>query len=474
MISGNVQVMTDTLSVPAYGIPAAQPSVPPLSTVAPVVQMVAPPQPGTYVTTWRLFTPTNDRFGPEFTFTIEVLPEAQTVAPAPPKYYIDWWFVLPAIAGIVIALIRAGQFVARMYSLKDAWRGVAFVANTTFGLPGGGGSMVVHHGQVEGDSSDDHEILTKLGGPGVLLVKENTAVLTERGARYSRVLGPEAHTLKPFERIRTIYDLRTQMMTGNELAVTKDGIPVRAPVITLFRFKQRMPDEPPSAPQHARFMSVLSHFIWNTPLGSVTEPPVSPDALRRASYEVHVNPPSKIKWTNAAHNAAASGVREEITNRRLDELFLPNDPERNPRREIAAELQKAGHSALAARGIELVDSGFANLQVPSEVTTLRRTLWQTEWDKESTITRSTGEAEGLLQMQTARAEAQAELVKNIIQAIRSMDQNSPVTLNVVEALARVIERSLQRETTLPLPPDSRREMEQALERLRRALPPGVK
>lgn len=129
---------------------------------------------------------------------------------------------------------------------------------------------------------------------------------------------------------------------------------------------------------------------------------------------------------------------------------------------------------MAGRGIELVDSGFANLQVPRDVITLRRTLWQTGWEKESTITRSTGEAEGFLQFQTARAEAQAELVKNIIQAIRSMDQNSPVTLNVVEALARVIERTLQRETTLQSPANSRREMEQALERLRRLLPPGVK
>jgi regulator of protease activity HflC (stomatin/prohibitin superfamily) len=474
MISGDVQVMTDTLPVPAYGIPNVQPTIPPGGTFAPVVQMIAPAQPGTYVTTWRLFAPNNSRFGPEFTFTIEVLPEAQTAAPAAPKYYIDWWFVLPAIVGIVIGLIRAGQFVAQMYSLKDVGRGIAFVANTTFGLLGGGGSLVVHHGQVEGDPSDDHEILTKLGGPGVLLIKENTAVLTERGARYSRVLGPEAHTLRPFERIRMIYDLRPQMMTGNEVGITKDGIPVRAPVFTLFRFMTRMPDEPPSAPQHARFLSVLSHFIWNTPLGSVTEPPVSPEALRQALYEVPVNPPNKIKWTNIAHNMAAGEVRDEITARRLDELFQPDDPERNPRREIAMELQKAGKSALARRGIDLVDSGFANLQVPNEVVTLRRTMWQTGWEKESTITRSTGEAEGLLQLQTARAEAQADLVKNIIQAIRSMDQNSQVTLNVVEALARVIERTLQRETTLPLPPNSRREMEQALERLRRALPPGVK
>jgi regulator of protease activity HflC (stomatin/prohibitin superfamily) len=473
MISGSVQVITDTLSVPAYNFPTAQLSIPPLGTFAPVVQMIAPSQPGTYVTTWRLFTPKNDRFGPEFTFTVEVLPEAQMAAPAAPKYYIDWWFVVPAIVGIVIALMRAGQFVAQMYSLKAARHGIAFVANTTFGLPVGSGSMGVHHSQIEGDPSDDHEILMRIGGPGVLLVKENTAVLTERGARYSRVLGPEGHTLKPFERIRMIYDLRPQTMTGNEIGVTKDGIPVRAPVITLFRFMRRMPNEPPSAPSHARFLSVLSHFIRNTPPGSVTEPPVSPEALRQALYEVHVNPPNKIKWTNTAHGAAAGAVREEIGNRRLDELFLPDDPERNPRREIADQLQQAGRGALAGRGIELVDSGFANLQVPRDVTLQRRDTWQVTWDKESNITLSTGEAEGYLQTQLARAEAQAELIQAVTQAIRTMNQTSqegapinPLALRYMDAIATMVDRTL-RESSRDA--NSRKEMEKMLDRLRKTM-----
>jgi regulator of protease activity HflC (stomatin/prohibitin superfamily) len=360
-----------------------------------------------------------------------------------------------------------------MYSLKAAGHGIAFVANTTFGLPVGGGSMSVHHGQIEGDPGDDHDILTKIGGPGVLLVKENTAVLTERGASYSRVLGPEGHTLKPFERIRMIYDLRPQTMTGSEVGVTKDGIPVRVPVITLFRFMRRMPNEPLSAPSHARFLSVLSHFIRNTSAGSVTEPPVSPEALRQALYEVHANPPNKIKWTNTAHGAAAGAVREEINNRRLDELFLPDDPERNPRREIADQLQQAGRSALAGRGIELVDSGFANLQVPRDVTLQRRDTWQVTWDKESNITRSTGEAEGYLQTQLARAEAQAELIQAVTQAIRTMDQTSqedapinPLALRYMDAVANMVDRALRESSREP---NSRKEMEKMLDRLRKMM-----
>lgn len=73
-----------------------------------------------------------------------------------------------------------------------------------------------------------------------------------------------------------------------------------------------------------------------------------------------------------------------------------------------------------------------------------------------------------------RAEAQAELVKNIVQAARMMDQTNQLSNQVVEALARAVERTLQREAALPLlSMNARIEADQALERLRRlGLPPG--
>jgi regulator of protease activity HflC (stomatin/prohibitin superfamily) len=315
--------------------------------------------------------------------------------------------------------------------------------------------------------------LLKIGGPGVLSIKDHTAVLTERGARYSRVLGPEGHTLMPFERVRAIYDLRTQSCDNWEMSLTKDGIPVRAKVGAMFRFMKRMPDEPPSSPQHPRFLSVLSHYVWRTPPGSVKEPPVSPEALRMACYEVQ-RPPSPINWYQAACGAAVGEVREELNRRTLDEVFAPDDPNRSPRREIAAKLDSTARSTLATRGIELVDSTFGNLQLPREVTAQRTSMWQAGWEKESAITRSASEAEGLLQLHTAHAEAQAEIVKNVVQAVRVMDPNNQLSQRMVEALAHVIEHTLQRETTLPLlSTTSRKEADHLLERLRRlSLPSG--
>ncbi|CAG0936598.1 hypothetical protein TFLX_05479 [Thermoflexales bacterium] len=475
LIYGQVEALTDTLSVPAYQFPDnTLPDIAPEGILAPVVEMIAPAAPGSYVTKWRLFAPDGIHwFGPEFTFTVDVATGIEGIVPAPPKFFVDWWFIIPALIGIAIAFIRAGTFVAQMYSLKSLWHGVAFVVNTTLGLPVGGGWISVQHGDYENPQNDDNEVLLKIGGPGVLSIKDHTAVLTERGARYSRVLGPEDHTLMPFERIRAIYDLRTQSFDGVEMSLTKDGIPVRAAVGAMFRFMERMPGEPPTSAQHPRFLSVLHHYLTRTPHGAGTEPPVSPEALRMACYEVH-RPPKPIKWFQAAFSSAVGEVRDELNRRMLDQIFAPDDPGRSPRREIAAKLDNAAKAALAARGLELVDSTFGNLQLPREVTTQRTNMWQAGWEKESTIIRSGGEAEGLLQLQTVRAEAQAELVKSIVQAARTMDPNNQLSRDVVEALARAIERTLQRETILPLlSTTTRKEADQVLERLRRLnLPPG--
>ncbi len=469
-----IQVMTDTLSVPPFGFPNnTAPSIPPGGTLAPVVSMIAPQAPGSYVTTWRLFAPDGVHwFGPEFTFTIEVATGIEGVVPAAPKYFVDWWFVIPALIGVFIALLRAGAFVTQMYSLHSLKRGFYFVLNTVFGLAVGQSALIVYHGEYEGRKTDEQEVLLKIGGPGVLFIKADTAVLTERGAGYSRVLGPEGHTLMPFERIRMIYDLRTQSFDSVETGLTREGIPIRAGVSTMFRFMKRMPDEPPSSPQHPRFMSVLSHYVRRTPPGSVKEPPVSPEALRLAYYEIH-RPASPIKWTSVAHGAVAGEVREELGRRTLDQIFAPEASGSSPRREIAAKLFKSGSATLAGRGLELIDSSFANIQLPREVIDLRTNMWQAGWEKESTIARSASEAEGLLQMQTARAEAQAEIIKSIVQAARNMDQNNQLSKHVVEALARAVESTLQHEANLPLlSSTSHKDFDQMLERLRRLSPPG--
>ena len=83
--SGNLQVVTNTLSVINYAIsPEARISGVKIGQdVAPLIPVTAPTTSGVYVTHWRLHAPGGQQFGPEFTYTIEV--GAEAIGAPPPR-----------------------------------------------------------------------------------------------------------------------------------------------------------------------------------------------------------------------------------------------------------------------------------------------------------------------------------------------------------------------------------------------------
>jgi regulator of protease activity HflC (stomatin/prohibitin superfamily) len=484
-------VVTNTLRVIDYAIlPEARTNgVATGQDIAPLIPMTAPTRSGVYVTTWRMYAPNNRAFGPEFTYTVEV--GAEAIAAPPPRGYVDWWFVVPAVIGVLLGLIQAGEFVARMYSLRDVFHGVQFACLTTFGLPLANWWATARNGELEGAERvfaqpsklkpgvtppppNPNEPIYKIGGPGTLSITSETAVVLERGAYYSRMLGPGEYRLRAFERVRAVYDLRIQSFSGTERALTKDGIPAEATVNTQFRFMRRMRDEPEPRVPPPSFTTVLRRRLGQVAVPTEHDPlPVSPEALRLATYELHTNPDFRIHWNSGAHHAISGEVREALSTSYLDDLFAPDDPESHPRRVIMDRLEIEGRATLARRGIELTNSGFGNIIVPPEVTELRRDMWRVIWNKESLITRSGGEAEGYLQTQIARAEAQAELIQSITQAIRTMDQTNqgdgdlhPLILRFMDTIARMVDRTLRESSS---DASSRAEMNKVLERLRKAL-----
>ncbi len=293
---------------------------------------------------WALITSIDAR--------IDAQPAARSLLP------FDVWFVVPAVIGVAFALIRSGQFVTQMYSLKSSNHGLEFVLSTVFGL--GRTTLVVSNGQIECMplpatpesikpgvfpvvpelKAHEHEIALQIGGPGILSVKSNNAVITERGGGFSRILAPGDHVLMSFERVRTVIDLRRQSFSSIETALTKDGIPAQSTVGTLFIIADQMPDEALPNPPLPSFMTVLRTFLPRkpavSPTGSVTS--FSREAVRMAVYETATSPLTKITWNATAHNGVAGQVRDTMSRRPLDQLFAPDDPNRNPRQEIGQEV----------------------------------------------------------------------------------------------------------------------------------------
>lgn len=85
-------------------------------------------------------------------------------------------------------------------------------------------------GQVkDGDltASTKSSVLARVGGPGTLVVHESNLVLLERGGVFTRLIGPGAHRLKPFERPALVLDLRPQTRRRQVQTWTRDGIPIQ-------------------------------------------------------------------------------------------------------------------------------------------------------------------------------------------------------------------------------------------------------
>ena len=97
-------------------------------------------------------------------------------------------------------------------------------------------------------------MLSRLGGPGVLVVRPGNAVVLERGGKITRIVGPGVHQLKRFEGLKSsdgkgIVDLRTQFAPETATNVlTRDGIPLEIKAATVFKIEpKQVTDQRPSS-----------------------------------------------------------------------------------------------------------------------------------------------------------------------------------------------------------------------------------
>ena len=494
---GPLAEVTSTVTAPTYVVrmDLGPLEIPPGGIFGPTIGMSAPNRLGQYTNAWRLHAPNGQPFGPLVNFSIQTY-----VGPAPASattttFPFDIWFIAPAILGVAFAVFRAGRFVAQMYSLQSLSHAIELVLATTFGISNGT-VIVAKNGAIEGAEPPPpakglaalkkaaeppkNEVEMRIGGPGVLDVRSGTAVVTERGGSYAGMYGPGEHELRAFEYPRAVLDLRAQSNSEETAVLTKDGVPVRVSVGAIFKFARKMPGETPPPPPKPGFSTVLRAFLRGpNPAKAAGSFPASPEALRAAVYEVHTSPKANppIKWSDAAFKVAAGEVGDFMSKRLLDQLFAPDDSAQNPRKEIAQLLNTNGKQALAKRGIDLLDSGFGNITVPLEVSEQRQKSWGVVWEKESAITQSRGEAEAIQQIQFAQAEAKAELVQALTQAVRTVNQTAesgevvhPLAYVFMDTMARMLERQLREAPS----DNSRTEMEKLLDRLRKMMGPAYK
>lgn len=135
--------------------------------------------------------------------------------------------LVPVIVAMLAVYLLTVCFVQRLYGLKSFAEARSLVIRLVVGQPTFGPWLRIQEGVAE--ASDDH-ILTRVGGPGHLVIYNDSASLLEHGGRLSRVQGKGFPRLLSFERIYAVLDLRPKRWAVKVSAVSREGIPITCDV----------------------------------------------------------------------------------------------------------------------------------------------------------------------------------------------------------------------------------------------------
>ncbi len=288
-------------------------------------------------------------------------------------------------------------------------------------------------------------------GPGVLLVDTNTAVLFERYGRLSRICGPGVWFVGWDETARGAADLRPQIRRLAPIkALSRDGIWMDTRVQIMFQHK------PLPQPEDGKFPKEPFGYDGET--------------VHWAIYNPAIGQGQATDWGEPLVSLAADKARNILMRYTLDDLFRPENPQVVGFSQIRAQFREEFKQGMQELKIPLhYDIVSFGLPIPpAGVTEQRVRSWRTAWAGKTIEIQALGQAEALSYLERARAVAQREVVKAILDAFESLDGPIPkelIRLRLVTALERMLAdpgtrelvpydamQSLQRFLEPPTPP----------------------
>lgn len=390
-------------------------------------------------------------------------------------------FFVIALAGFLTALWSGTLFFQALYDVNGTKAALEHYLNLLFGLGywtglwstvrgfltgtlfahllaqalgfGGYRYFVIKNGAIRKDDAE-HPVI-RVGGPAFLVIYNDSTAVLERDGCSTRVVGPGFAFLEPFEIIREVVDLRPQMRLKNEervRAVTRDGIPIQVDL-------------------EVEFMIQPGPRRRNNPLAMPY--PYLERAVRRAVYNKAVARDQTYFWKDLVLHRARFELRRLLNNYVLDRLIEPEegDPREplafrdTPRREIQKELRRRlgtrvfdpAHeggepnvSAVKDIGVTVLRVTLGKLSIESKFAEAREEIskhriesWKAEWIKRKTILEAEGEAAKTRLNETARAQAQAEMIQAIARALEASDlakvanPSHILALRTIEALEQM-------------------------------------
>jgi hypothetical protein len=312
-----------------------------------------------------------------------------------------WRLVLAPLAGVTLPILGGALYLREIYELESFWLALRYVISAFFGFFN---PQLRVHGGRKVLKPEQTNLLEAVGGPGFVSVTPGNAVLFE-GLRGPTAIHPSGWSFVPaFERVDAIA-LEDQSGEIEELSVTtRDGIEVK---VKNARFRYRLSAD-------------LIRRTRNNPY------PYAESAIFDMLYNRTVSEDGLSDWHSGIVKIIQGVIAQYISHHTLDHLTAPSDSGVDPRAEIKAKINSAQTAArLRERGAELLWFDVGIFDIPNkQVEKQRLSAWQARWIGDARLARSYGEAQRSAYQEIGRAEAQAELLISIMNALKEIDLNS--------------------------------------------------
>ncbi|MFO7538946.1 MAG: SPFH domain-containing protein [Chloroflexota bacterium] len=260
-------------------------------------------------------------------------------------------------------------------------------------------------------------------------VPSHQALAIVRNNQHTRAAGPGFVMLAKGEQVKEMIDLRPHTRSQTIKANTRDGIPIETIVGVTFQVRRQPANQSDDRRPY----------------------PYDREAIFHVSYLYSMHEGEKRQpWTEQVCPRAAALVVDKLARFTLDQLYNGEQNGRLLLQEIAEGTKQSLAEWLTPRGIELLGVGVGHLQPPDKVKEQRVRSWQAGWERKIKVQEGRQQAEVLRYNKLKRAQAQIEIVNNILESIDAIryvedaDLSEIIMLRMVEVLEETAQDALVR------------------------------
>jgi hypothetical protein len=331
--------------------------------------------------------------------------------------------MIPATAMLGLAMRFGARFMQAVHGIPNAKEANEYLRVCLFGPVGGGPVptalamdlmveelikdaltrgpfVIVKNGKV--DFVVGNKQVGRIGGPGSIIVHNDSAVVLERAGQLSRIVGPGFNPLARFEKVRDVINLRPhKYATFKEHAtfkvngMSREGIPVAWPVDVYYQINDKG-DNP-------------------HPASSAKPYAYSDEAVLKASTDRWLRGDEghdHLEWSDRIVVSDAEGALRGIMARLpLDRLIRPlDDGAISSRQQVQQELKKALDKDAAKHGARIMSVDLHDIELQDPVAQQWIETWQAEWKRLATEELAEAKAERVFQFGKIKVEAQEMLL----------------------------------------------------------------